>query len=131
MIRVLIVDDHPMLRQRVAQLLRSSEGFEVVAECADGSEVLDAVAASPADVVLMDYAMPGLNGVEATRQLVSVKPDTKVLLFSGSMTATSLAAAAAAGASGYLVKSGDPDQVREAIRTVAAGGTLWPPNFRN
>ena len=126
MIRVLVVDDHAFVREASAALLESTGGIAVVGQCADGAEVLGAVAEAAPHVVLMDIEMPITSGMEATRQLTAARPSVRVLIVSGSAATASPQEAAEAGAVGYLTKGGDPQRVVAAVRTAAAGGTAWP-----
>jgi DNA-binding NarL/FixJ family response regulator len=129
MIRVLIADDHPFVRAGVAALLRSAEGIELLGECTDGAEVVRVADALEPDVIVMDVDMPVQSGLEATRQLMTRHPNLRVIILSVSVvTGGGPEIAARSGAVGYLLK-GRPDQLLEAVRTVAAGGTAWPPEF--
>lgn len=126
MIRVLIVDDHDLIRLWLAGMLRAAGGIDVVGECADGSEVSALAEEVHPDVVIMDSRMPVMSGTEATRRLMAGGPATRVLMLTGSTSSSLLRDAAAAGASGYLVKDGNSEVLVDAVRTVAAGGTVWP-----
>ncbi len=110
-------------------LLNAAAGIEVVAECADGSEVLAVAAAAEPDVVMMDMRMPLTSGADATRKLLSQLPAVRVLMLTGSITSGGLLEAAQAGAVGYLIKGGDGNALITAVRRVAAGGTAWPVEF--
>jgi DNA-binding NarL/FixJ family response regulator len=125
-IRVVIVDDHAMVREQVGGLLSRTPGLLVVGECGDGAEIVDVAAACQPDIVLMDVRMPQVNGVDATRLLTAADRHVRVIMFSGSVTPTTKEDAAAAGAVGYVTKNGDPQLLINAIRAVAAGGTAWP-----
>lgn len=126
MIRVLIVDDHQLVRHWVAGMLRAAGGIDVVGECADGSEVAELAGTVLPDVVIMDSRMPVMSGTEATRRLKAGGSPSRVLMLTGSTSSTIARDAAAAGACGYLVKDGNSDVLVDAVRTVAAGGTVWP-----
>ena len=129
MIRVLIADDHPFVRAGVAALLKSAEGVELLGECSDGAEVVRVADALDPDVIVMDVDMPVQSGFEATRQLMPRHPRLRVIILSVSvLTGGGPEIAAQSGAVGYLLK-GQPDQLLEAVRTVAGGGTAWPPGF--
>ena len=129
MIRVLIADDHPFVRAGVAALLTSAEGIELVGQAVDGAEVVRTADALKPDVILMDVDMPEQSGFEATRDLTSRYPALRVIILSVSLvTAGGPDIAAEVGAVGYMLK-GQPGQLVEAVRTVAAGGTAWPPDF--
>jgi len=125
-IRVLIVDDHEVIRAGLTDLLGDADGITVVGECADGAEVPDIGPRVQPDVVLMDVQMPRVSGPDATRILLTRQPTVRVLMVSASASSRVMDEAAAAGASGYLLKGGDPEALIEAVRTVAGGGTAWP-----
>ncbi|MEO5834597.1 MAG: response regulator transcription factor [Nakamurella sp.] len=126
MIRVLVVDDHDFVRAMVSQALSAARGIEVVGECQDGTAVVSAAASLHPDIVLMDVQMPGMSGIEATRDLTAVCPLVRVLMLTGAVTSRFVTESADAGASGYLVKSGDSKVLVSAVRTVASGGSIWP-----
>jgi DNA-binding NarL/FixJ family response regulator len=129
MVRVLIADDHPFVRAGAAALLTSAPGIELVGQCSDGEEVVRVADVVKPDVILMDVDMPVQSGFDATRQLMSRHPNLRVIIFSVSIvTGGGPEIAARAGAVGYMLK-GQPDQLVEAVRRVAAGGTAWPPDF--
>ena len=123
MIRVLIVDDHPLVRLGVSDLLASTEDLRVVGTAGDGAEVLAALEDTPADVVLMDIEMPGTDGVEATRQIVEHRPATVVVILTTFADQDRITRALDAGAAGYLLKDAEPDELIRGIRA-AAGGDL-------
>ena len=102
-IKVLIVDDHAVLRQALRMLLENQAEVEVVGDAANGREALEAAEKLHPDVVLMDMVMPGLNGLEATRQIRRRLPKAKVLILTGYMEDEQILAALRAGASGYVV----------------------------
>lgn len=122
-LRVVVADDHPVFRDGLALILRD-RGVDVVAEAADGQAALDAAAAHQPDVVLMDLAMPGLGGIEATRRLVAGGRAPAVLVLTMSEDDDSLFAALRAGARGYLLKESAADDIVRAVITVARGGTV-------
>ena len=129
MVRVLIADDHPFVRAGAAALLTSAPGIELVGQCSDGEEVVRVADVVKPDVILMDVDMPVQSGFDATRELMSRHPNLRVIIFSVSIvTGGGPEIAARAGAVGYMLK-GQPDQLVEAVRRVAAGGTAWPPDF--
>jgi len=129
MVRVLLVDDHSFVRAAVSALLSRMEGIEVVGECSDGDEVPDVAPGLRPEVVLMDVNMPVVSGLEATRRLTRSMPDVKVLILTGTPDAEGAVEAAEAGASGYLAKGGNGQRLVDAVLSVAAGGTAWPPEF--
>lgn len=122
MIRVLLVDDQPMVRAGLGLILRSQPDIQVVGECNDGSEVVQAVSRCTPDMVCMDVRMPGTDGVEATRRLRSTGgPPVCILTTFGDEDV--LWSAVDAGAAGFELKSATPENLIEAVRTVASGGT--------
>lgn len=126
-IRVLVVDDHPVVRSGLLALLTEASGFEPVGEAQDGIAALAAIRRTRPDVVLMDLAMPNLSGVEATRR-VTAWPETDrvaVLVLTMSDDDASLAAAVRAGARGYLLKDAGAGEVLAAVRAVARGDVVF------
>jgi DNA-binding NarL/FixJ family response regulator len=129
MIRVLIADDHPFVRAGVAALLSAADDIDLVAECEDGDEVVRVADDLDPDVILMDVDMPARSGFEATSELMSRHQALRVIILSVSLeTGGGPDIAAQAGAVGYMLK-GNPGQLVEAVRRVAAGETAWPPDF--
>jgi DNA-binding NarL/FixJ family response regulator len=126
LIRVLIVDDHALVRAGLTAVLSAADGILVVGVCADGAEVPGIAPLARPDVVLMDLRMPGICGAAATRTLLTRQPQVKVLMLSASTNPRAVAEATRAGAAGFLVKGGGTDELVTAVRTVAAGGTTWP-----
>ena len=122
-LRVVVADDHPVFRDGLAMILRE-RGIEVVAEVAEGQEVLETVAVSHPDVVLMDLTMPGMGGIEATRRIMAGHPAVAVLVLTMSEDDDSLFAALRAGARGYLLKEAGADDIARAVVTVARGETV-------
>jgi DNA-binding NarL/FixJ family response regulator len=129
MIRVLLADDHALLRAGLRALLDSEPDITVVGEAADGEESLRAALETRPDVILMDVRMPGLDGVEATRRIVAEEQlaATKVLILTTFDSDESLFDALRGGASGFLVKDSDPVELVKAVRVVAAGEALISP----
>ena len=119
-IRVVIVDDHAMLRAGLEQLLAGEADLEVVGKAADGADAVALVREVRPDVVLMDLQMPGLDGVEATRQIVGEEL-ADVLVLTSYSDAERIVGALDAGALGYLLKDAEPDEVLRGIRAVARG----------
>jgi DNA-binding NarL/FixJ family response regulator len=120
MIRVVIVDDHAVLRAGLDQLLTGEPDLEVVGKAASGEEAIDLVRAMRPDVVLMDLQMPGIDGVSATRTIVGEKL-ADVLVLTSYSDAERIIGALDAGAMGYLLKDAEPDEVLRGIRAVARG----------
>ena len=125
MINVLIADDHAIVRSSLAELFASTLDISVVAECVDGSEVVERAGASRPDVVLMDLTMPGMDGMTATQALLLVQPEARVVLLTASLRPNVVQQAQACGARGFLLKGEDPAGLLESVRQVAAGGTAW------
>jgi DNA-binding NarL/FixJ family response regulator len=124
-IRVLIVDDHPVFRDGLASLLHPLPGLEVVGRAADGVEAVDQVAALRPDVVVMDVQMPRLNGIEATRRITADHPGVGVLVVTMGEDDGTVMSALRAGARGYLRKGAEQDEVVRAITTVHGGGVVF------
>ena len=125
-IRVMLVDDHPITRRGLCEILEESEGFEVVAQAADGEEAVSIAEESQPDVIVMDVMMPKKDGVEACRDILDLLPDTRVLILTASTEDDAVIEAIAAGASGFVQKYSGSDELVEAIRKVAGGGLLIP-----
>lgn len=128
MIRVLVADDHPMWRDAVARDLEAA-GILVVATAGDGAQAVRRAAAVRPDVVVTDMQMPGVDGVEATRQIVAANPGTRVLVLSASGEHADVLEAVKAGATGYLVKSASVEQLIDAVRRTAAGDPVFTPGL--
>ena len=124
-IRTLIVDDHAFVRMSLQLLFDETDDICVVGACADGSEVVAAAAELAPDVVLMDVKMPTVNGLEATRQLLAVQPQVRVLILTGTFDPSYTADVKAVGAAGMILKGDDPSNLPERVRAVAAGKTAW------
>ncbi|BDG45081.1 response regulator transcription factor [Parageobacillus sp. VR-IP] len=125
--RIAIIDDHQLFREGIKRILEFEEEFEVVADGADGSEVLSIVEQYRPDIVLMDINMPNINGVEATKQLVETYPETKVVVLSIHDDENYVMRALQTGATGYLLKEMDADTLIEAVKVVAEGGSYLHP----
>lgn len=127
MTKIIIIDDHQLFREGVKRILDFEDTFEVVAEGDDGTDVLSLYANNLPDVVLMDINMPNRNGVEATAELISKFPDAKVIMLSIHDDETYVTHALKSGALGYMLKEMDADQIVEAIKVVANGGSYLHP----
>lgn len=127
-IRILLADDHDLVRAGIRSLVQSVEGIEVVAEAGDGREALRLVKTHQPDVVVMDIAMPGLNGLDATARIVKAFPKAAVIILSMHATREYVLEALQAGASGYVLKNAAVDELETAIRTVARGGKYLTPS---
>ncbi len=124
-IRILLVDDHAVIRQALRMLLESQPELEVVADVENGREAVQAVERLAPDVVLMDVVMPGLNGLEATRQIRRSAPATRVVMLSGFVDEDQLLDSIRAGASGYIIKRSDVSELVLAIQTVHRGNSYF------
>jgi DNA-binding NarL/FixJ family response regulator len=126
-VRVVLVDDHALVRGGLAQLLAATDDLEVVGQAGDGDEALAVVAATRPDVVVMDLQMPGTDGVTATRRVVAEHPETQVLVLTSYSDTDRIVAALDAGAVGYLLKDADPDDVIDGVRAVSRGESPLHP----
>ncbi len=124
-IRVMVADDHAVLRQSLRYLLEAQQGIEVVGEASNGRDAVELAEKLQPDVVLMDTIMPGLNGIEATRQIRRRLPKTKVLMLTGYMEDEHVAGALRAGASGYVIKSSELDELFLGIQAVHRGNPYF------
>ena len=127
MTKIIIVDDHQLFREGVKRILDFEDTFEVVAEGDDGTDVINLYSNNSPDVVLMDINMPGKNGVEATADLVAAYPDAKVIMLSIHDDESYVTHALKSGALGYMLKEMDADEIVEAIKVVANGGSYLHP----
>lgn len=128
-IRVLLVDDHAGMRDALRTFINSEPDLAVVGEAANGHSALDVFRRTTPDVVLMDGSMPGKNGIEVTHELKQLHPAVKVIGLTLYESSTYLEDMIAAGAKGYVAKTGAPTTVAEAIRAVAAGRTYFDKNI--
>ena len=126
-IRILLVDDHPVVRAGLAAMLETQADFAIVGEAGDGAEAVRAVEALDPDVVLMDLEMPGTDGLAALEELARKDLPNKVIVFTIFDTDERILRAVQAGAQGYLLKSAPREEVFQAIRAVCAGGSLLQP----
>ena len=125
-IRVVVADDHPLFRRGLISLLEDAPEVDVVGEAADASQAVALVNQTQPDVVLMDVIMPG-SGVEATRTICQTMPHIKVLMLTASEDNENLFSAIDAGANGYLLKEGKPEELLEAIQHVYGGQSVLSP----
>lgn len=128
-VRVLLADDHPMFREGLRFTLGAAPDLTVVGEAADGAEAVRLAVELDPDVVVMDLAMPGTGGLAATRLLAEQGVRARVLVLTMTEDDDSLFASMRAGASGYLVKGADPEQVLSAVRAVARGNAVFGPHL--
>jgi two-component system, NarL family, response regulator LiaR len=128
-IRVLIADDHAIVRKGIRALLSEAGGFEVVAEVGDGREAVLRAEETHPDVILMDLLMPGMDGIEATRQITGRRPGARVLVLTSFVADSKVFPAIKAGASGYLLKDSTPEELVRAIRQVHRGEPSLHPTI--
>ena len=128
-VRVLIVDDHAIVRKGIRALLSEADGFEVVGEADNGQAAVQCAEESSPDVILMDLLMPGMDGIEATRQITSRQPKTRILVLTSFAADNKVFPAIKAGASGYLLKDSSPDDLVRAIRQVHRGEPSLHPTI--
>jgi DNA-binding NarL/FixJ family response regulator len=127
-IRVIVVDDHPIVRSGIVGLLEAEPGIEVVAQADSGEQALELVAELQPDVVLLDLRMPGIGGVETARRIAQEHEGIRVLIFTTYEDDDQILAAIEAGASGYLVKAAPAEELAAGIRGVASGHTVLAPS---
>lgn len=127
MIRVLLADDHGVIRDGLGRLISALDDVELVAVVADGAQAVEASARSSPDVVLMDLDMPVLDGIEATKRIVAAQPHIAVLVLTSFSDRPRIMGALEAGACGYLLKDVDADAVAEGIRAAARGESPLDP----
>lgn len=123
-VRALICDDHALFRRGLMMVLEEEPGVEVVAEAENGAEAVAMAESFAPDVVLMDVAMPGLDGISATRQIALLHPSARIIMLTVSRDGDELFEAIRAGATTYLLKEASIDAVGDAVRAVAAGHTM-------
>ena len=128
-IRIVVADDHPIVRAGIVGLLDQAPGIEVVGEASDGAEAVELAASERPDLVLMDLRMPGVDGASATASIVAAGQGTRVLVLTTYETDDHILAAIEAGASGYLLKAAPQAEILAGIRAVAAGETVLAPSI--
>ena len=128
-IRVVLADDHTIVRKGLSSLLEGEECIEVIGEAEDGREAIKLVEKLRPDIVVMDIAMPGLNGLEATRRLKRLYPEIKVLILSMYANEEYVFQTLQAGAQGYLVKKAAPSELVSAIKAISQGNSFLSPSI--
>jgi DNA-binding NarL/FixJ family response regulator len=126
-IRVVVVDDHELVRAGLVELLGVADDIDVVGTAADGGSALEVVAEQQPEVVLMDLSMPGVGGIEATRSILLDHPGVRVVALTSSSGSSEVLGALDAGAIGYLLKDASPDELRGGIRAAARGESPLSP----
>lgn len=129
MIRIVVADDHPIVRSGIVGLLSLDDGLEIVGEASDGEEAVALATALRPDVVLMDLRMPRLSGAEATARITAELPGVRVLVLTTYETDDDILGAIEAGASGYLLKAAPQEEIVAGIRSVAEGHTVLAPSI--
>ena len=128
-IRVLVADDHAVVREGLRAVLGSEPDMEVVGEAATGKEVVERSAELGPDVILMDIQMPGINGIEATRRILDANPDVGVVVLTMFEDDDSVFSAMRAGARGYVLKGAHPSEILKVLRAVAGGEAYFGPEI--
>jgi DNA-binding NarL/FixJ family response regulator len=128
MIRVLLADDHPVVRAGLRGMLAAEPGIEVAGEAASGLEAVAQARAGAYDVILMDLRMPGGDGVAATAQIIASSPGARILILTTYETDADILRAVEAGATGYLLKDATPAELADAVRAAARGETVLAPS---
>lgn len=128
-VRIVLADDHPLVRSGLRAVLMTTEDLKVVGEAATGEEVVTLAAKLQPDVIVMDLRMPGINGIEATRRIVQATPHIRVLVVTLFEDDDSVFAALRAGARGYILKDANEVAVLQAIRAVSSGDAIFSPTI--
>lgn len=126
-VRILLVDDHPLVRTGVRRILETRPGLAVVGECSDGAAALEFLRAEPVDVLVLDLTLPGVDGFEVLREVKAIRPGTKVLVLTMHADAEYVARAVQDGADGYLLKDSAVQDLVAAIEAVQAGRAYYSP----
>lgn len=126
-VRVMVVDDHPVVRRGLAEVLEGADDLELVGAHSSAREAIEALSASAPDVILMDVSMPGLDGITATREVLRRRPATQVVMLTSYAEDATVLAALDAGATGYLLKDAEPEEVVRGVRAAARGEAPLAP----
>lgn len=128
-LHILIADDHPLFRKGMRTLLTATAETEVIGEATTGQEVIELAATLQPDVILMDLQMPGINGIEATRQILQTSPHIRILVITLFEDDASVFSALRAGARGYVLKDTKEEEMVRAIRAVGSGEAIFSPSI--
>ncbi len=131
MIKLILADDHKLFREGVRSILESSEDFEIIDEVANGRALISSLREKETDVIILDISMPGLSGIEATRLIKKEYPCLKILILSMHSEESFIRSAIEAGASGYLPKEIDHNELIEAIHIIHEGGNYYSKDISN
>lgn len=126
-LRILLADDHPLFRKGMRALLTSTPEMEVIGEAATGQEAIELAATLQPEVIIMDLQMPGVNGIEATRQILQTSPHIRILVVTLFEDDASVFTAMRAGARGYLLKDAQEEEMLRAVRAVGNGEAIFSP----
>lgn len=127
MIRVLVVDDHALVRIGLSGLLSAAPDVDLVGVASDGLEAVRTAEETSPDVILMDLTMPEMDGLSATRRILGTQPSARIIALTSSSDRTTILGAIDAGCIGYVLKDGEPDEVLRAVRAAASGGAPLDP----
>src|SRR4051812_4243144 len=127
--RVVLCDDHEIVREAIKSRMANSPIVEIVGEAGDGRDVVDVVKELEPDVLIIDVELPKRDGIEATREVLKARPRTKVIIFTAHAQPDLLALALRAGASGYVLKSAPAEDIARAVKAVTGGGTFLGGDF--
>lgn len=127
--KILLVDDHVLVRQGVKLILQTETGFEVVGEATDEKEALEKTPALQPDIVVMDLDLAGVSGLNVSRQILSIRPETKIVVLTAESSPEIVQQALQAGISGYVIKGSDNEELIRAIRTVSSGRCYLCPEI--
>ncbi len=130
-IKLLLADDHKMVREGLKAFFAPTDEFEVVAEASNGIEAVQLAGQTRPDIVLLDLLMPEMDGIEAAQKMRETLPDLKIIIITSSLEESKVIAAIRAGASGYLLKDSSPTEIENAIRKVFGGDTVFPSRITN
>lgn len=125
-IRLLIADDHKIVREGLKAFIAPTEGFEVVGESSNGADVIELAKQLNPDVILLDLLMPGLDGISAAREIIQSNPQARIIIITSYLEDQKVIAAIKAGAAGYILKDSSPHELETAIREVHNGNSVFP-----
>jgi len=126
-IRLIVVDDHPVVRKGIVAMLETEDNLDVIAECSNGQEAIQQYAKLKPDVILMDLVMPEMSGVEAIKEIKNIDPNARILVITSFTSNEQVFSAIEAGATGYLLKDSDPENLAKSIEQVYHGESSLHP----